>query len=295
MVEQKVINRIAAPRNILPPSHVIFADDVMVFLQGSSSNLHSLMQFMEEYACNSGQEINKAKSLLFLGKHALPRQHSIHRLLGISVGSLPFTYLGVPIFRGRPKSDYFMSIADKIRSKLSVWKGLQLSQAGRLQLIDSVIHSHLIYSFQVYEWPKSLLSNVQRWIRNFFWNGDPLKNGSALVSWQQCCTPKDKGGLGLKNLFLLNSALLLKRSWEIASKSSSSASFLHDRFLSHGLQPSSYYKISSVWLGIKKLWPLLLANIRWLVGKGDKIRLWKDNWLGEILAVTCCNTPTLHI
>lgn len=75
-----------------------------------------------------------------------------------------------------------MPTVDKIQSKLSVWKELQLSQAGRLQLIESVIQSHLIYSFQVYKWPKSLLTKVQRWIRNFFWNGDPLKNGSALVS-----------------------------------------------------------------------------------------------------------------
>lgn len=43
LVEQNVINRIASSRNILPPSHVLFADDVMVFLQGSSSNIHSLM------------------------------------------------------------------------------------------------------------------------------------------------------------------------------------------------------------------------------------------------------------
>lgn len=38
---------------------------------------------------------------------------------------------------------------------------------------------------------------------------------------------------------------------------------------------------------LQKLWHLLLANIRWLVGKGDKIQFWKDNWLGKILAETC--------
>lgn len=183
LVAQNEITCIAAPESISPPSHVLFADDVMVFLQGDCRHLRALMRFMDEYALNSGQEVNKAKSHLFLGKYAMPWQHDIQRELGIQVGTLPFTYLGVPIFRGRPKSEYFLPIADKVKSKLSTWKGLQLSRAGRLQLIESVIQSHLIYSFQVYAWPKLLLSKVQKWIRNFFWNGDPLKDGSSLVSW----------------------------------------------------------------------------------------------------------------
>lgn len=222
-----------------------------------------------------------------MGKFATPRQASIQRLLGIKIGSLPFTYLGVPIFCGRPKSEYFLPIADKIRSKLSVWKGRQLSQAARLQLIESVIQCYLIHIFQVYEWPKSLLRKLERWTRNFFWNGDPLKCGSSLVSSNKCCVPKEQGGLGLRNLFLLNRALLLNRSWEVASKASILASFLHDQFLTVGLQPSTYYKKSSVWLGIRKLWPILQSNVRWIVGNGDCVQFWKDNWLGAPLTVTC--------
>lgn len=93
--------------------------------------------------------------------------------------------------------------------------------------------------------------------------------------------------MGLKNLFFLNQALLLKRCWEVASKATSSTSFLHDRFLVDGFQLSSYYKKASVWLGIKALWPFLLSNIRWLVGNGNSIRFWKDNWMWEVLVSSC--------
>lgn len=108
-----------------------------------------------------------------------------------------------------------------------------------------------------------------------------------MVAWSKCCIPKDQGGLGLKNLQLLNKALLLKRSWEVASKATISAAFLHVRFLTAGLQPFAHYKKSSVWLGIKKLWPVLLSNVRWLVGKGDAVRFWKDNWLGVPIVASC--------
>lgn len=104
------MRRINAPRGVTPPSHVLFADDIMVFIQGTTKNLRVLMRFMAEYGLNSGQFINKSKSLAFLGHYARPRQASILRTLGIGVGSFPFTYLGVPIFQGRPKRQFFQAI-----------------------------------------------------------------------------------------------------------------------------------------------------------------------------------------
>ncbi|KAL6124822.1 hypothetical protein ACLB2K_077331 [Fragaria x ananassa] len=151
-----------APGGVTLPTHVLFADDVMIFTQGRSKYLSNLMSFMEEYAQNSGQVINTAKSQLFLGKSAIPRQMRITNILGINVSVFPFTYLGVPIFVGRPKSAFLLPIADRIKAKLSSGKGRLLSQAGRLQLIESVIQSQLLYSFQVYEWSQELLKKVQR-------------------------------------------------------------------------------------------------------------------------------------
>jgi hypothetical protein len=54
--------------------------------------------------------------------------------IGFKVGSLSFNYLGVPIFKGKPKARYFYLIADKIKAKLGAWKAFILSIAGRVQL-----------------------------------------------------------------------------------------------------------------------------------------------------------------
>ncbi|KAM1078104.1 hypothetical protein ACFX19_025815 [Malus domestica] len=182
MVEADLIDTFSVPMGIAPPSHVLFADDIMVFMRGTKRSMRNLMRFVEEYSLNSGQCINKLKSLVFLGKYASSRHAIIQKVLGVSRGNLPFTYLGVPIFQGRPKRIYFQAIADKIRCKLTAWKGSLLSQAGRLQLINSVIQGILVYSFQIYAWPTNLLREVQGWIRNFFWSGDPLKR-VALWKW----------------------------------------------------------------------------------------------------------------
>ncbi|KAL6188090.1 hypothetical protein ACLB2K_039484 [Fragaria x ananassa] len=73
-----------APGGVTPPTHVLFADDVMIFTQGRSKYLRNLMSFMKEYAQNSGQAVNTAKSQLFLGKSAIPRQMRITNILGIN-------------------------------------------------------------------------------------------------------------------------------------------------------------------------------------------------------------------
>jgi hypothetical protein len=234
----------SVPKGVPALSHILFADDILLFLRGNKRTLRAILRFMIEYGLNSGQYVNRSKSSVYLGKFASPRR--TFRTLGVNAGSLPFIYLGVPIFQGRPKRSYFQSIADKVKCKLSAWKGSLLSQAGRVQLISSVIQSLLIHSFQVYAWPVSLLTQVQSWVRNFLWSGDPQKRGVPLVSWIKCCRPKNCGGLGMRNLFTLNRSLLLKRCWEVVSSNSPASKFLYARFLPKGISTAGYYKKSSI-------------------------------------------------
>jgi hypothetical protein len=52
---------------------------------------------------------------------------------------------------------------------------------------------------------------IERRRRAFFWTSKDSCHGSKwLVAWEQVCTSKLNGGLGLKNLELQNQCLLLK-------------------------------------------------------------------------------------
>ncbi|KAL6187555.1 hypothetical protein ACLB2K_038953 [Fragaria x ananassa] len=288
MAAQKVISlvvevhTISSPRGVCVPSHVLFADDVMVFCRGDQRSLNAIMQFFEEYGLNSGQIINRAKSSVFISKHIQRRQHSIVSSLGMKLGSTPFTYLGVPIFRGKPRSSYFQPITDKIRVRFSSWKGSMLSMAGRLQLIKSTIYSMLIHSFQVYQWPISLLRRLEVWCRNFLWSGSIDAHGVPLVAWKQCCSPLDEGGVGLKQLRVLNLSLLLKKAWDVFTSVSDGCTLLRTRFWRNGKLRRSY-ATSSIWPGVKHLWPHILENGKWLIGNGRRVLFWKDNFIGRPL------------
>ncbi|KAI9200016.1 hypothetical protein LWI28_001536 [Acer negundo] len=53
----------------------------------------------------------------------------------MQIRQLPFSYLGVLLFRGKPRKAVLRPIADKIFSKFAKWKGKSLSLAGLATLI----------------------------------------------------------------------------------------------------------------------------------------------------------------
>lgn len=67
----------------------------------------------------SGKIISKDKPLVFFGKGLGSRDESMADFLGMSRGRLPFSYLGLPIFRGILKNSHLRPIVDKLVAKLS--------------------------------------------------------------------------------------------------------------------------------------------------------------------------------
>lgn len=56
---------------------------------------------------------------------------------------------------------------------------------GRVQLIKSIIHGMLVYSFHVYRWPIKVLKTLDRWIQKFIWTEYiSIKKVSHLTQWQ---------------------------------------------------------------------------------------------------------------
>jgi hypothetical protein len=126
---------IKGTRNFMVPSHSFYADDLMILCKGTLSGLKALKELFIAYALESRQVINTSKSTIYSGSISHGRLNLIVQLLNFNIGSLPFNYLGVPIFKGKPKASYLQPIADKIKLKLSAWKASLLSIAGRVQLV----------------------------------------------------------------------------------------------------------------------------------------------------------------
>ncbi|GAA0163798.1 hypothetical protein LIER_39663 [Lithospermum erythrorhizon] len=117
-----------------------FADDVLVFTRGSKSSLDKVMKFLDHYQTASGQVINRDKSSCILSNKATVARCSIVlKAIGFRKVSLPFTYLGIPIYKGKKQTIFFDDMMEKIKIKLASWSSNFLSYGGRITLLQSVL------------------------------------------------------------------------------------------------------------------------------------------------------------
>lgn len=63
----------SSPHNCRAPTHMVYADDIMVFCQGNFSSLTNLMNLFQEYDTCSSHIVNRPKSQVFIGKGAQNR------------------------------------------------------------------------------------------------------------------------------------------------------------------------------------------------------------------------------
>ncbi|KAG5113011.1 hypothetical protein JHK82_036280 [Glycine max] len=68
----------------------------------------------------SSQLVNLAKSKCYTGGISEHMKSLIADIRGFSSGATPFTYLGIPLFKGKPRVIHLQPIADhKIRLKMA--------------------------------------------------------------------------------------------------------------------------------------------------------------------------------
>ena len=208
-------------RGMSLPTHILYADDVFICCVGSKKNICCLLRIFQDYSDALGQFVNFEKSKLYTGAMSITRRNMLAQLSSFSVGTLPFQYLGCPIFQGKPKCIHFQPIVDRIKVKLATWKGVLLSVMGRVQLVKSIVHGMLVYSFHIYRWPARLLHMLDRWIKKFVWSGDIYTRKICTISWKNVCRPFEAGGLDLKPTRDINASLLLHLSWKLFTQDSS--------------------------------------------------------------------------
>ncbi|RVW33768.1 putative ribonuclease H protein [Vitis vinifera] len=113
-----------------------------------------------------------------------------------------------------------------------------------------------------------------------------------LVKWEVVCTDKDKGGLGLRKLAMLNKALLGKWIWRYAcDKDNLWKQVIKVKYGQEGLGWRPKKANGAVGVGVwKEIWKeseWCWDNMIFRVGKGNTIRFWTDVWCSESALSHC--------
>ena len=140
--------------------------------------------------------------------------HALTEILGCKVGTLPMSYLNMPLGVLHSSPSIWSSILEKIERKLAEWKKLYLSKGGRLTLLKSTLFSPPTYVLSLFTIPTYVANRIEKLHRDFLW-GD---SKTHLVGWDKVCRPIANGGLGIRKLTTFNKVLLGKWLWRFGKE-----------------------------------------------------------------------------
>ncbi|CAM8993813.1 unnamed protein product [Rhodiola kirilowii] len=191
-------------------SHLMFANDCMLFLKAGKDSVKWIRDMLRKYEDISGQKINFTKSEVICSRNVLDEDmRMLVERLGVQVVVEHSSYLGLPLVFSNKKADLFRAIEERTVKRINDWKHKLLSGAGRVVLIKSVLQAIPTYAMTCFKLPAMLCKKLSSNIMRFWWNGGKNR-GIHWVKTERICKDKDSGGLGFRRLKLMNLALLAK-------------------------------------------------------------------------------------
>lgn len=212
----------------------------------------------------------------------MEKQKSIRRILSISQVGNHGKYLGLPTFIGKSKKEVFGILREWVWKKLQGRKEKLLSKAGKEVLIKAVAQAIPIYAMSCFKIPLSLCEEIKTMINNFWWGQRASERKIHWLCWESLCYSKKDGGLGFRDFPIFDNALLAKQAWRLISNENSLVArllkakyFPRSIFLDLGMGVNPSYSWRSMW----EAKDVLGRGVRWWIGNGRSVGIWKDKWL----------------
>jgi hypothetical protein len=105
-------------------SHLLFADDCIVFSEASQRGANRLQSILDIYSKGSGQQVNCDKSTVYFSKNCLDEVKEVVRQeLNIDTEALSDKYLGLPTALGRSTTEAFDFMPTRVKGLVGTWSG----------------------------------------------------------------------------------------------------------------------------------------------------------------------------
>ncbi|KAH9685475.1 reverse transcriptase domain-containing protein [Citrus sinensis] len=237
-------------------NHLLFADDSLIFSKATVEECMSLKQIFECYATASGHIFNFEKSSMFFSGYISAEQMTkVRDIFQLKIVSKHEKYLGLPSMIGRKKVSFFKDIKLRILSKISSWQSKFFSSGGKETLIKAVAQAIPAYAMSVFRLPMTLCEDIRR-------------------------------------------ALVAKQSWRIIKYPESlMAKILQAKYFKgvDFLQAKLGSKPSFVWRSI--IWgrQVIVNGMRWRIGTGDSVKIYKSQWIPRPQTFTPISAPILDM
>ena len=142
-------------------THLCFADDLMVFVEGSKASTEGALEVFDEFAVWSGLSISLEKSSIFMAGIIEGERGRILANFPFAEGVLPVHYLGMPLMTHAMSRQDFLPLLEKIRGRISTWASRFLSYAERLLLIKSILLNIVNFWAAIFRLPSQCIKEIE--------------------------------------------------------------------------------------------------------------------------------------
>jgi len=147
-------------RNEIDCSMLQFADDTLFICKDSFSNVFTIKAILRMFEMASGLKVNFHKSKLVGIKVGRSSLETYARSLNCGLMQVPFKYLGLKVGGNPRRTQFWEPVVDKVKARLSAWKGKCLSLAGRVCLVKSVLTSVPLFYLSLFKAPISVCKMI---------------------------------------------------------------------------------------------------------------------------------------
>lgn len=98
-------------------THLCFADDMLIFFDGSEDSVAAIIQVFKLFLFRIGLGLNMSKTCLFLDGNNIVEAKAMAERFGLSHGPFPVRYLGVPLIPHKLRPQDYQPLIDRVRKK----------------------------------------------------------------------------------------------------------------------------------------------------------------------------------
>lgn len=193
-------------------THLLFADDSFLLFKATANEASVVKNLLNDYETWSGQAVNYQKSAIFFSSNVrMDKQMEIKQKLGVYKDLGDIKYLGLPSLIGRSKKTVYKYLKDKVIHRIKGWSSRLLSRAGKLVMLKNVVQLIPAYAMSYFLLSKTLGQEIQKVMNAFWWQSHSANSkGIRWLVWHKMCMSKNSGGLGFRDIYGFNLALLGK-------------------------------------------------------------------------------------
>jgi hypothetical protein len=145
-----------------------YADDTLVVMKADANQLIFLKALLHSFAESIGLVVNYHKSNMIPINMDDTRLSHFAANINCKKGTLPFTYLGLPLGITKPSLEYFIPMVKRVQRRLC---GIEdfLNYGGKLEMFKSVLSSLLMFYMCCLDIPVTIKDQVVKYMRHCLW------------------------------------------------------------------------------------------------------------------------------